>query len=171
MRLLDDAELNGIESGNPDGLSSQRIVEIFQAHAIKFSEASLRKYVQLGLLPRSVRVGRKGKHKGSQGMYPAGTVRQINQIKRMMALDFTIEDIKGQFLSIHSEIEDLDRTLGRIFDGLKKTIAGRAQTGERVDRLGREVEEAQRIAERLTEQLGGIEADITARARLRKAAV
>ena len=35
---------------------------------MKFSEATLRKYVQLGLLPRSVRVGRKGKHQGSQGI-------------------------------------------------------------------------------------------------------
>ena len=41
--------------------------------------------MQLGLLPRSVRVGRKGKHRGSQGLYPATVVRQIELVRRLMA--------------------------------------------------------------------------------------
>src|SRR4029077_4261491 len=62
------------------------------------SEASFRKYVQQNLLPRSRRVGRKGKHRGSLGVYPAKTVRRINTVKRLMADGFTIEEIQGQFL-------------------------------------------------------------------------
>ena len=54
----------------PDGLSTQQIVELFAVEGERLSEATFRKYVQLGLLPRSVRVGRKGKHRGSQGRYP-----------------------------------------------------------------------------------------------------
>src|SRR5678815_1690657 len=79
--LLDDRELEEIEHSWPDGMTSRQIVDVFETRGIRFSEATLRKYVQLGLLPRSVRVGRKGKHQGSQGMYPARVVRQIQRIK------------------------------------------------------------------------------------------
>ena len=65
----------------------------------------------LGLLPRSVRVGRKGKHQGSQGMYPVGVVRQIKRIKEMMASDFTIDEIQREFLFARSDIEETERTL------------------------------------------------------------
>jgi len=37
------------------------LLDVFPPRGIRFSEATLRKYVQLGLLPRSVRVGQKGK--------------------------------------------------------------------------------------------------------------
>ena len=88
-----EEELCEIEAKNADGLSSGEIVGLLTERGFKFSEATLRKYVQLGLLPRSRRVGSKGKHKGSKGVYPVGTVRQINEIKSMMDLDLTIEQI------------------------------------------------------------------------------
>ena len=66
--LLDERELLEIERTWPNGLTSRQIVDVFETRGIRFSEATLRKYVQLGLLPRSVRVGRKGKHRGSCGM-------------------------------------------------------------------------------------------------------
>ena len=46
---------------------------------VRLSEATFRKYVQAGLLPRSKRVGRKGKHRGSQGLYPVEAVRRIGK--------------------------------------------------------------------------------------------
>ena len=85
--LLEEREIDEIERAWPDGLTSRQIVDVFETRGIRFSEATLRKYVQLGLLPRSVRVGRKGKHRGSCGLYPAHVVRRVNLVKGMMAED------------------------------------------------------------------------------------
>ena len=95
---LDEATLARLEREHEAGLSSAEILTLLEQHGVKFSEATLRKYVQLGLLPRSVRVGRKGKHQGSQGMYPVAVVRQILRIKEMMADDLTIEQIQREIL-------------------------------------------------------------------------
>src|SRR5262245_31734342 len=103
--LLDDRELDEIERAWPDGMTSRQIVDVFETRGIRFSEATLRKYVQLGLLPRSVRVGRKGKHRGSCGLYPSHVIRRVNVVKGMMADDRTIEEIQRSFASLKEEIE------------------------------------------------------------------
>ena len=82
---LSDAELEALERDHPEGFSTQQVVDLFAARGARISEATFRKYVQLGLLPRSVRVGRKGKHQGSQGLYPTSVVRQLDLIRRLMA--------------------------------------------------------------------------------------
>ena len=68
MNAINEATLSRIEKQHAGGLTSAEILDVFASHDIPLSEATLRKYVQLGLLPRSVRVGRKGKHQGSQGL-------------------------------------------------------------------------------------------------------
>src|SRR5262245_43973180 len=98
-----------------NGLTSAEILDVFARHEVPLSEATLRKYVQLGLLPRSVRIGKKGKHQGSQGVYPVTVVRQIMTIKRMMAESYTILQIKKEFLFIRSDIEQLEQLLDAIF--------------------------------------------------------
>lgn len=119
-----ESDLTVLQGGHPDGLSSTEILGILKNKGIKLSEATFRKYVQLGLLPRCRRVGTKGKHKGSRGLYPTGIIRQICEIKRMMALDYTIEDIRFHFAFVGGEIEELrallDRILERLEEGLKK---------------------------------------------------
>src|SRR5690242_9325840 len=95
--LLDERELEEIERAWPNGLTSRQIVDVFETRGIRFSEATLRKYVQLGLLPRSVRVGRKGKHRGSCGLYPAHVVRRVNVVQGMVAADRTIEGMQCSF--------------------------------------------------------------------------
>src|SRR5437660_12342085 len=104
-----------MEREHEGGFSSAEILAVLERHGIKFSEATLRKYVQLGLLPRSVRVGRKGKHQGSQGMYPAAVVRQIQRIRDMMAEDYTIEEIQKELLFVRGDIEDLERSISKVF--------------------------------------------------------
>ena len=120
---FDESELESLEDQHPDGLSSGEIVGILRSRGLKFSEATFRKYVQLGLLPRCRRVGTKGKHKGSRGLYPAGTVRQINEIKHLMARNYTIEEIRNYFALVGGEIEELrallERILERLTEGLK----------------------------------------------------
>ncbi len=167
---LDDEAIARIEGSHPNGLTSQAILDALDGTKFKISEATLRKWVQLGLLPRSVRVGRKGKHQGSQGMYPVGVVRQIKRIKEMMALDFTIEEIQREFLFARSDIEETERTLNRAIDGLERAIVERA--GAPVAKmLERDIDEARDLAERLVDKLTEIENRLTMQARLRRAAV
>src|SRR3954453_10956671 len=103
-------------------MSVQQIVDACAAGGDKLTEATFRKYVQLGLLPRSVRVG-KGKSRGSQGLYPASTVRQVQLIRRLMAQGFTIEDIQSRVLFLRGELDALTAQLERVVSQLE----GRAE--------------------------------------------
>ena len=167
---LGDEVLARIESTHPNGLSSQGILDALDGTKFKISEATLRKWVQLGLLPRSVRVGRKGKHQGSQGMYPAAVVRQIRRIKEMMAQDYTIEEIQREFLFARGDIEETQRTLTRAIDGLDRAINERAGAPA-AKVLKRDLDEVRGLARKLVVDLTNIEDRLTMQARLRRAAV
>ena len=54
---LTEAQIREIESANTDGLTSQDLVRVFEDRQVSFSEANLRRYVQLGMVPRSRRIG------------------------------------------------------------------------------------------------------------------
>src|SRR3954468_24708566 len=122
--LLDEREIEEIERTWPDGLTSRQIVDVFETRGIRFSEATLRKYVQLGLLPRSVRVGRKGKHRGSCGLYPANVVRRVNMVKGMMAEDLTIEEIQRSFVRFKDEIDAIEKKLRELIAGFERQARG-----------------------------------------------
>jgi hypothetical protein len=155
--LLADRDLRQIEREHPDGLTSVQIVDIFTQRGIRFSEATFRKYVQLGLLPRSRRVGRKGKHQGSLGLYPATAVRRINAIKRLMAENYTIEAIQQQFLRFRDEIEALERGIGTVLGGFEDAIrAPHFDTQAKKD-LKREIGEARKTADDLLRRMELIE--------------
>ena len=79
--LLEAEQPSDLERSHPSGMSVQQIVDACAAQGERLTEATFRKYVQLGLLPRSVRVGKKGKHRGSQGLYPASVVGQLQRIR------------------------------------------------------------------------------------------
>jgi len=167
---LSDETIAKIEGAHPSGLTSQAILDALDGTKFKISEATLRKWVQLGLLPRSVRVGRKGKHQGSQGLYPASVIRQIKRIKEMMAQDYTIEEIQREFLFARSDIEETERTITRAIDGLEKAIQERA--GAVVAKsLERDVDDARELAGALIDRLTDIERKLTIQARLKRAAV
>jgi len=117
-----DSELTKLEAERASGLTSQEILGTLAALGQNFSEASLRKYVQLGLLPRSVRVGEKGKHRGSKGLYPVRVVRQIIAIKDMMAQDLTIEQIKERFIFLQGELDELERRIHDVFQVLSNRM-------------------------------------------------
>jgi DNA-binding transcriptional MerR regulator len=168
QRISDDV-LDRIEREHAQGITSAEILDIFASHGVKFSEATLRKYVQLGLLPRSVRVGRKGKHQGSQGMYPAAVVRQIQRIKEMMAQDYTIEEIQREFLFVRGDIEELERTLSKIFETLKDAAKERrSETSGRA--INNDLVTAESLARELVAKLSMIEERLMAQARLSKQA-
>ncbi len=163
-----DAELDELERKNPRGLTVQQIVDVFTDRGERLTEATFRKYVQLGLLPRSVRVGRKGKHRGSQGLYPATAMRQIAHVRRLMAQGYTIEEIQREFLFVRGDIEALGRQLDRVHAALAEAVRERASDdGFVADAL----EEARTVGAELLEKLGAIERRLSTRARMARAAV
>ena len=163
--MIDAESLAQLEKAHVAGFTSAEILDVFARHDVQLSEATLRKYVQLGLLPRSVRVGRKGKHQGSQGVYPVGVVRQILRIKQMMAESYTIEQIQREFLFIRSEVEQLESMLGRIFKKLDGVLKERK--AEKVtSAVQRDVVDARSLSKELMARLEAIETKLTSRSRL-----
>src|SRR5207237_9620060 len=102
---------NGFEAAHSNRLSAGQIVEFFVPRGIKLAQATFRKYVQLGLLPRSRRVGEKGKHRGSHGLYPASAVRRIQLIKSLMDEGMTLEEIRRSFIFFRGQLDGVERSL------------------------------------------------------------
>jgi hypothetical protein len=167
---IDEATLRRIERQHDAGVTSAEILDFFATHDVALSEATLRKYVQLGLLPRSVRVGRKGKHQGSQGIYPVGVVRQILRIKSMMAQSYTIEQIQKEFLFMRSDLQLLEQTLSGVFRKIGRTLKERKSEGY-VGMVTRQVRDARALSTELMSCLESIENRLTARPRMDHAAV
>ena len=79
--LLSDDELAALENEHrATGVSARQVIALFQRRGVRLSEGTFRKYVQAGLLPRSRRVGRKGKHQGSVGVYPTNVFRLLHAL-------------------------------------------------------------------------------------------
>ena len=167
--MIDDSTLTQLERKYAAGLTSVEILDVFASHDVSLSEATLRKYVQLGLLPRSVRVGRKGKHQGSQGMYPVSVIRQILRIKQMMAESYTIEQIQREFLFIRNDVEQLEQMLSRIFKKLDGVLKERKQERS-AQAVHRDVLDARGISKDLMARLVAIEDKLTKRNRIESVA-
>jgi DNA-binding transcriptional MerR regulator len=161
--LLVDDEIDEIERQSPGGLTSRQIVDVFTARGIRFSEATLRKYVQLGLLPRSVRVGRKGKHRGSCGIYPADVVRRVNQVRVMMAADLTIDDIQRSFAQFKDEIERVEKGVRELIAGFEREAKGPHFAPDRRAAIEAEIVAAKQAAGELVRRISGVEASLSAR--------
>lgn len=186
--MIDDSVLSNLERQYEAGLTSSALIDVCGAHGIQLSEATLRKYVQLGLLPRSKRVGQKGKHQGSRGMYPVHAIRQLLRIKEMMAESYTIEEIRRDFLFVRTDIEQLEQTLGCIFKALSRVLeqrgreqarrnegrsaSGRRQAGQGEQGaalLSRELGDVKLQGSQLVARLSSIEARLMRPARLSRA--
>jgi len=162
--LLLEEEIGDIERQSPKGLTSRQIVDVFTSRGLRFSEATLRKYVQLGLLPRSVRVGRKGKHRGSCGIYPADIVRRVNQVRAMMAADLTIEQIQRSFVRFKDEIEQVEKGVRELIASFEREAQGPALDTERRMAIEAEIVAAKQAAGELIRRITGVEASLSARA-------
>jgi DNA-binding transcriptional MerR regulator len=165
MQLLNPGQLAQIEREHAGGMPARAIVDIFQPLGVRLSEATFRKYVQVGLLPRSRRVGQKGKHRGSQGLYPVGAVRRVNLIKKMMAEGLTLEEIRRSFVYYRNEIEELERVLAGVLAGHERELGARPLPDELRRRLEREVHAARKSGKRLVRQLERIASRLVAGAR------
>jgi DNA-binding transcriptional MerR regulator len=166
-----EEELDALEQTHAEGMSVQQIVDAFTSRGARLSEATFRKYVQLGLLPRSVRVGRKGKHRGSQGLYPATAVRQIDHIRRLMSQGFTMEEIQKEFLFVRGDIDALRRQLKRVYQAIEEAVQDQVREGG--DEVGAHeaLREVRELGRELVRKLEDIERRLTMRARMARAAV
>ena len=157
--VLTDDELSRIEREHVEGITSEKIVDLFNRRNLRFTEATLRKYVQLGLLPRSRRVAISGSQRGSQGLYPATIVRRIQYLKSMLA-HHTIEEIQREFLFVRGDIEELEGALARVFSALGSAVQPRDEV------VLRELTEARTLAAELMAKLSSVETRLTMRAKL-----
>ncbi|MFH2005169.1 MAG: MerR family transcriptional regulator [bacterium] len=137
-----DVELVELERRYPDGVTSADIIRLFQARGVKLSEGTFRKYVQLRLLPRSKRIGKKGKHKGSKGIYPTSIVRQITAIKRMMAEGLTIEQIQRSWLRFRPRIEGIETDIVELLEEMRNELQGPHFDSTRRGRLEEDLRDA-----------------------------
>jgi DNA-binding transcriptional MerR regulator len=160
--LLDDRELREVEERYRDGITAVQVVDIFVARGLRFSEATFRKYVQQGLVPRSRRVGRKGKHRGSLGVYPARTVRRINAIKRLMGEGHTIEEIQEQFLRYTDILETLEEGFSEVFTRLEREVDGPRFDAKGRKSFQRELSEARKSADDLLQRIEGMSRRVAA---------
>ena len=160
MDLFDLAEIERVERERAAGITSGEVVRLFESRGARLSAATFRKYVQVGLLPRSRRVGRKGKHTGSTGLYPVSVVRRIAVIKRMMAAGYTVEDIRGSFVTVANRLEDVEKGLAELVEELGRKARVHPRRRQFEEELGRAEREARRALERL-EKVGGAVATVT----------
>jgi DNA-binding transcriptional MerR regulator len=160
MDYLDQTEIERVERERAAGITSGEVVRLFESRGARLSAATFRKYVQVGLLQRSRRVGRKGKHTGSTGLYPVSVVRRIAVIKRMMAAGYTIEDIRGSFVTVANRLEDVEKGLNELVSELGRKARAHPRRRQFEEELGRAEREARRALERL-EKVGGAVATVT----------
>lgn len=120
---LSAEERDALERAHPDGVQLGAILTLLEDRGVRISEATFRKYVQLGLLPRSRRVGRKGKHRGSHGLYPVDCVSRVVEIKTLMEAGLTLEEIQRSALAIGAEVDLLRRTAESISQRLELALA------------------------------------------------
>jgi DNA-binding transcriptional MerR regulator len=157
-------EFDRLEESFPQGLSAGQIVEFFAPRGVKLAQATFRKYVQLGLLPRSRRVGEKGKHRGSHGLYPASAVRRIHLIKSLMDEGLTLEEIRRSFVYFRGQLDGIERSIEELLAALEKSLAERQDIKpHRRKELEKLLLEARRQSEAFVKEFEDTVAQITAR--------
>jgi DNA-binding transcriptional MerR regulator len=159
MDYLPKAEIERLERERAAGITTGEVVRLFESRGARLSAATFHKYVQMGLLPRSRRVGRKGKHTGSTGLYPVSVVRRIALIKRMMAEGYTVEDIRGSFVTVRNRLEDVEKGLAELVGDLSRKAREHPRRRRFEVELGRAEREARRALKRL-EMVGGAVATV-----------
>lgn len=162
QRELDD--FDSLEAEHPHGISAAQIVDFFAPRGVKLAQATFRKYVQLGLLPRSRRVGEKGKHRGSKGLYPASAVRRIHVIKSLMDEGMTLEEIRHSFIFFRGQLDGVERSLDELFAALEKAVAERPELRpSRRRELDRLLAESRKHADQFVKDMERTVSEITAR--------
>jgi DNA-binding transcriptional MerR regulator len=152
--LLSPRDVARLRRQHAGGITSREVVRLFESRGARLSESTFRKYVQVGLLPRSRRVGRKGKHTGSTGLYPVEVVHRINLIKRMMAEGMTLEEIRGSFVALRNRLDDVELGFASLVTELSRKAREHPRRREMESELGRAEREVHQALRRI-ERVGG----------------
>jgi DNA-binding transcriptional MerR regulator len=142
---LSPRDISEIERAHNEGLSSKQILEILESHGEHITEATLRKYVQLGLLPRSRRVGQKGKHRGSRGIYPVEVIRRIGEIRRAMHGGDTLETLARATPAVRARLAAVRVSIAEVLDAAEVDLESRPL--ERQEKTELRAELATRVRE------------------------
>ncbi|HYY52348.1 MAG TPA: MerR family transcriptional regulator [Myxococcales bacterium] len=157
-------DFDDLEEQHPQGISAAAIVDFFAPRGVRLAQATFRKYVQLGLLPRSRRVGEKGKHRGSKGLYPASAVRRIHVIKSLMDEGMTLEDIRHSFIFFRGQLDGVERSLDELFAALEKAVADKGELRpSRRKELDRLLADSRRHANQFVKDMERTVSEITSR--------
>lgn len=150
-------QLTALETAHPQGLTMFQILECLAQRGIHVSEAAFRKYVQLGLLPQSQRIGRgRGRHTGSHGLYPTTAIRYLLEIRARLSAGETVAEIQQDMRAAIAQ-DELGTRLAQILRGLQEDVAQRSDLDPRI-RLAhrRELAALQAQARALLAQLARI---------------
>src|SRR5919201_5098440 len=157
-------DFDALEEEHPQGISAAQIVDFFAPRGVRLAQATFRKYVQLGLLPRSRRVGEKGKHRGSRGLYPTTAVRRISLIKSLMDEGMTLEEIRHSFIFFRGQLDGVERALDELFAALDKSLSEPPALGaSRRKELERLVNDGRHKAHHFVKEIERTISQITAR--------
>ncbi|WP_373048223.1 MerR family transcriptional regulator [Vulgatibacter sp.] len=152
--ILSPAEIQEMERElGASGVTAAEVLAMFRSRGVRLSEGTFRKYVQVGLLPRSRRVGTKGKHRGSRGVYPVAVIRRLNAIKAMMAEGMTLDEIRGSFLYLRGELDVVEQGLDEIGARLERSVAETQLAPRQRERLQQDLARVRESAARLTERI------------------
>lgn len=160
MATLTSTEQKRLERSHGEGIGSAAVVAAFRAKGERFSAATLRKYVQLGLLPKSQRVGAPGRHKGSSGVYPIEVVGLVNEIKRALDAGATLEQVRASDFALRAEVAQVMRAGQALFRRLDEALAAhpdkskRPAFGAEVKRGRKSFEGEMRKLEKLAARMG-----------------
>ena len=146
------------EEAHSGGATSIEIIAALAQVGLRLSEATLRKYIQVGLLPKSRRVGAKGRHKGSWGLYPSWTVRQVLEIKKHLSEGRTLGEIADGYMAIFAGCREAASGLRKI-EKMLTAMSGRENIDSaRVVEIRGMIEKAADLAEEAARKsLGGKE--------------
>jgi DNA-binding transcriptional MerR regulator len=162
IEYLDEHEIEELSKHYKSGITSSQVITIFRDKGVRFSEATFRKYVQLGLLPRSRRVSAgSGRHRGSKGIYSGRVIKNINDIKRMMSEGLTLDDISRASQKYAREIRGIDSGLQQIFKTMSTEIDGPRFDLSLKPMVETEIENAKESARQLIGKLEDIEKTLT----------
>jgi hypothetical protein len=144
-------ELEELQQRYKDGITSADLIALLESKGHRFSESTLRKYVQLGLLPRSRRIGRKGQRRGSIGIYPPNIIVHIVNIKRGLRENRTLDEI-GYRATVLAELETLSSAFANLASGMKSLLA-QEKDPKAIDKMETQLKLAEQDFERLHKRL------------------
>jgi hypothetical protein len=107
----------------------------------------------------------KGKHRGSEGLYPASVLRQVVRIKQMMAQRYTIEQIQRDFFFVQDDLQKVEAILDSVLGAFQRVMS-RQGRGEIARDLSTQIDDARFVAQDLLKRLSEIESRLVTRTQL-----